>query len=358
MGLSRSDMVTMAGVSVMPMDTTERVILFILTVGTILGVVRFVATDGVAFLTWLTQLGVIKSDEKTYFGGIVHRAQRAALLPTLKAVGLDGYVARDVRLDLALEKNRQRLDHMAGPRPDIDLLRTANQWIIYSPDQEYFGNKYYWDLQEASYGRAPRRRQPLTDDIMTAWIERLKSSGRLDPFDVLLAPKIGNVILAQRVAERLHVELILYKSDSYSSKSMGPDITDFEGLNSYIRKERQEALKEDDYTYRALLFDDSCRGGRKLVAAANRFNELIEQHSDIRFMRITEAVVLLHIKSSNEPDPEIRNHSFKVHALISAGDDEMAQLKSNPSRAKFRLLVKSCKEDTSCDISRDLFIDA
>ena len=233
-----------------------------------------------------------------------------------------------------LAEGRARFTHLT--RPDIYLLQRIVDYVEPIDGEPVLKNKFQTTLMEAMPDVAGNC---FLDECMGSWIEQLKQARVFDSFDILLSLKAGNSLFATRVAEKLGMPLLQYRSDTYlratnvyDNSANGnvntEDVSEmnFEGLKGQrTRFAEILAHRARGSKLRVLLVDDVFRGFRQLNEAVEMFNALCDRDEGKDFDPIQHVVVLVHVQAS---DAIVYNNQLKVHALISIGDPQMEKLYS------------------------------
>ena len=102
----------------------------------------------------------------------------------------------------------------------------------------------------------------------------------------------------------------------------------------------------------AIAVDDNCTGGSSLCHAMRSFNELIKA-KDYPITPVKHAVVLFAVKSDNTRQ-NFLNDGFELHALLSLGGDEMAELLRCHTKEIKHIDVKRLKQGFGCKSSLEL----
>jgi hypothetical protein len=126
-----------------------------------------------------------------------------------------------------------------------------------------------------------------------------------------------------------------------------PHVTDFEGLRRFLSEGRHP-----DRLFKAIAVDDNCTGGSSLCHAMRSFNELIAA-KDYPITPVKHAVVLFVVKSDNTEHNFLRDE-FELHALLSLGENAMAELLRCQEKDIRHLDVKRFKHVFACESSLQL----
>lgn len=248
------------------------------------------------------------------------------------ALHIDGVTARRLRHAAdTVGRQASTLGKELQTRPDLAFLRRMKPWIYnFTGATNYRGSAYYVDIMGASHQR--RVNEPSLEQILVSWLSRLQSSGVIPVFDVVLVPKDGSPLLAERVARSTDKPLIVCKGERDRSRVSRPDAeapheTDFEGLRAFLDGQTPTIRNP---TYHAVAIDDSCANGSQLASAGIRFNELITTDSQrYPFTPLEHAVVLFRVKRADGVDNSDFEHArLSLHALLAVGDDELSMIKN------------------------------
>lgn len=337
-----------------------------LVIMTVIALLGFLVGDISTFAQTMLERGFVDDSSKGPAGWLAKVGRRAGLrtvLPVLESTGIDGAIAGEIRRTLLDQRVRKSTLVTIRDRPDQAFLALAQRWIVdlsSTPGTNYGGNQYYWDLMAASSIDSIDDGTHTVADVMSNWIFRLRDAGRIGSFDVVVAPKDGNVHLAQLVAAQLQRPLILAKGDNDNARvarnpQTKPHITDFEGLGPYVDHQVRRHPFRQDHVYRALLIDDSCRGGSVLSRTMRQFNALLPDLSDRgrTFEPIHGAVILFRIR------PNVRGAAdstagFTLRALVSVSQDDLVKILGSQQPAKDKDLLKECTKDSCCQDSREI----
>lgn len=349
------------------METVETgTIAIALVIMTIVAVLGFLVGDISTFAQTLLERGFIDDSSKGPAGWLARVGRRAGLrtvLPVLESTGIDGAIAGEIRRTLVDQRVKKSTLVAISDRPDQAFLALAQRWIVdlsSTPGTNYGGEKYYWDLMAASSADSADDAGTSVADVMSNWIFRLRDSGRIKSYDVVVAPKDGNVHLAQLVAAQLQRPLILAKGDNDNARvartpATKPHITDFEGLGPYIDHQVRRHAYRQEHVYRALLIDDSCRGGSVLTRTMRQFNALLPDLAarGRTFEPIQDAVILFRIKPKTRGAADSAPN-FALRALVSVGQSELLKIIESQQPLKDKDLLKECTKDECCKDSREI----
>jgi hypothetical protein len=186
---------------------------------------------------------------------------------------------------------------------------------------------YYIDTMGAMFNSDPGC-EPFAN-LLTLWIGRLIKEGVISQFDCVLANKDGNLTLANKVFSYFsssgNLGFFACKGPRDSSRvkrtdNQAPHITDFEGLRFYLDEKGNSVGRR----LRVLAIDDNCTAGTTLCTAIKQFNILTE-NMRLPFEPISDAVVLFTVKDARTAET-FRDHSIRLHAIVSLGKAEMQKL--------------------------------
>jgi hypothetical protein len=123
-----------------------------------------------------------------------------------------------------------------------------------------------------------------------------------------------------------------------------PHDTDFEGMRALFAEERNP-----DRPLRVIAVDDNCTGGSSLCYAMRSFNELVKAQG-YQIVPVKHAVMLFTVKSE-DTETNFRNDKFELHALLSLGGDEMAELRRTENKKVEHLDAARFKHGFGCESS-------
>lgn len=297
----------------------------------------------------------------SWLGRMAIRSQTTRMIPILEVIGLDEFAEKALRVTSnELGRRSRNNSHPPLGRPDIEFLKRARDWVyqLESP-YNYKGSSYYLDMMGALDGR--QQYQLSIDQIFEAWINRLVKEAVIPEFDVLLAPKDGNVLLCREVAKRLDKPLILCKGTKDRAwigraDEEQPHITDFEGLRVFYERQGQK-VSHPRRKYRALIIDDSCANGTQLTVAAKGFNALVSSKDlsgQISFDAVTKCVVLFRATAGKVSKANFDSANLALHALVAVGPKELEFLASKtPNEGQVNAMFKS--DPFSCASSSTIY---
>jgi hypothetical protein len=199
--------------------------------------------------------------------------------------------------------------------------------------------------------------------LLDEWVSELERREVIPPFDLVLAPKDGNVTLVRQFllhnspnGERVG---IICKGDKDRSRvkreSQLPHETDFDGFEVFLKESAslQRARQNPVYSLNVIAVDDNCTGGSSLCHAMQEFNDLVTLRN-LPINRVRDAVVLFGVKSE-KTESNFMSRGFHLHALLSLGRDDMAQLLTNQPTELLET-VSSFKKGFGCESSRQFAI--
>ena len=304
----------------------------------------------------IVKFGFVKPDGK--LGRQVRTSRFHKVLPTLEALGLDEAVRTAIRKAAGPAK-ASKISDTDLSRPDLAFLKRTQSWIrILEQPYAYKSTPFYLDLMGAIDGREDH--ELGMDQIFCAWIEALISASALKDFDILIAPKDGNVLLSKKVADALHKPLILCKGVEDKSRIDRPDAktphdSDFEGFRALYKS--RGPRRSDGQAYRALIIDDSCKNGSQLAALAKSFNALCsteEVRDRMQFAEAISAVVLFRSLAGNVANHQLNDAGVSLHALVAVGPRQL-ELLSQGSTGIGTSLSKFKDDPNSCEQSIAIF---
>ncbi|MEX2197074.1 MAG: hypothetical protein WD844_17515 [Thermoleophilaceae bacterium] len=274
--------------------------------------------------------------EQSRLGRMTKRAEVARARLLLQSLGIEREALERYRAaGDPLGRQARKLSKEVADRPDISFLRRLKRWTYELPSPyTYRGSPYYLDMMGAVYQREPY--EAALEQIFLSWLNILIERGAVPHFDCVLAPKEGNPLLARAVAKVSQKHLILCKGENDRSLVTRPaddaaHETDFEGLRAFLTEEDQKGRPAEP-RYRAVVIDDSCRGGSQICSAVRRFNEYVET-SKLPFARVGDVVVLFRVKdaSGQAGNRGFQGQDLHLHALLAVGPEELKFLAEVPS---------------------------
>lgn len=339
-----------------PLNTTILLVLGIagfFTVVPLLVVALSAVRDELVAQGWVSR--------SSWLGRMAIRSETAKTIPILQAIGLDEFAENALRnTSDALGRHARNNSQTLLGRPDIEFLKRAKDWVYrLDTPYNYKGSYYYLDMMGALEGR--KKDQLSLDQIFEAWLSRLGRETLIPSFDVILAPKDGNILLCREVAKRLNKPLILCKSSGDRAwvdraEEEKPHETDFEGLRVFYER---QALKvaHSHRKYKALIIDDSCANGTQLTRAAMGFNALISLphiREHITFEPLSHCVVLFRAIAGAASKTNFENANLALHALVAVGPKELEfLLNRTPNASETKKMFKS--DTFSCASSTTIY---
>ena len=263
-------------------------------------IVFILALDGIR--ACIAYLGIIDRDLPV-IGRIIYGKYDASVIKTaLKELGYSKEEA--VKLSQKLKKENNSVNNV--PRHD-----TARHLI-------YLLSKYTYEFEDTiSYGLiAPQRERSYSnyyistmdavhnatdlEKLSVIMIRLIYSVMKNQSIDFIIVPKGGNPLLAQHVAQKLNILLIIAK-DRNDSARPPQDKKDsklfairYEGLNELIKKNRDKGKK-----CRGIVLDCNTSGATQLTNIVKEFNQFVDV-CDYPIEHLTYAFVLFKLVKINK----------------------------------------------------------
>lgn len=283
-----------------------------------------------SFVEW----GVFGPDTP-FVGRLVQRSiehERIKILRILDHAGI-GVAERSAIRD-AYTGARLLTAGAAGQQSALEprLLTLLRPCIVQLGEGEFWGksqqNKHYLDTMGAM--RAEGRNQLA--EIMYDFLQTLLTSGRIRPFQCILANKDGNPALARKVAEMFLPQSDLVcisckgEKDKSRIRSSKPGFTphplDLEGRYAFLGAKRESVNSVE--TFRAIVLDDNCAGGSSLCSIVRRVNALVRS-DELPFEPVTHVVTLFNIRDSKTQE-NFEQEGAQLHTLVALDNEDMKYL--------------------------------
>lgn len=232
------------------------------------------------------------------------------------------------------------------------LLVELKQWTVQLDDKFSYKNsgQYYVDTMGAmSFAGTD---VPRLASFLDEWVVALEKDGIIPSFDIALILKEGNVTLARQFLMRSSPEGcrlgIVCKGANDKSRVQRdlpiPHETDFEGLRGVFIADRPSQRP-----WTVIAVDDNCTEGESLCHAMRTFNELI-QIKNYPIAPVKHAVVLFAVKSEKTGE-NFSRHAFELHAVLSLGRNELAEIQRCPERELKKVDITTFKQGFGCKSS-------
>lgn len=308
----------------------------------------------------LLQFGFLSRD--SWLGRQASRGQTNQVVAGLEALGLDDRIARSIRASLSPPKRRlERALNASASREDVVFLTLAKAWIYrLDAPYNYKGASYYLDIMGAI--SSPPVGTHRLDQVFAQWIVRAASYEQCDLPDAFLAPKDGNVLLCQAVAERFNLPLILCKGERDNSlvdraDPTEPHVTDFEGLQAFLTANKSKA-RLHGHRYSFWVIDDSCSGGSQIVSLIRRFKRWVEltvAETGWDVSSIDTVFVLFRATARSPKGDALSGNGLKLHALVSLGENELASLSRLSPKKICKRMAEFKLDEFACEVSLKTF---
>lgn len=342
----------------------ERITLIVVGISGLVVTLVLVAAAATELRDDLVNRGWISENSK--LGGMSVRAQHEKVWRVLQQIGFKPHHFEGVAFVGDRESARRRLGGTdLARRPDEYLIRAIKPWTReLSPPYSFEGTgRFYVDTMGAIH--SPRTYGPSLVEIMDAWLSHLQRLEMVPSFDCVLTSKDGNPFLARYLCERLYGSssgrAIVCKGTEDPSRVKRESwahvhITDFEGLE--VLGQENESVTANR-KLRAIALDDNCTTGGSMCSAIRRFNEFVLDPSNSQrypVEPIKSAVVLFVVKS------DVTRQNFaavgvRLHALLSLGEKEMEQIRSEPVEKLIRDIRLFKVDDLACQASNLLHLN-
>lgn len=207
---------------------------------------------------------------------------------------------------------------------------------LISPEKQISYSKYYINTMDAVHNDNDLEELSL---IMTRLIE--KNINNCKP-DFIIVPKGGNPLLAQNIARKLKLKLVIAKDKNDSARP--PQDTEEMKIFSI----RYEGIKELLYCnerkkYSGILIDCNTSGGTQLINIVKEFNNFIEK-CNVPIEPISKAFVLFKLvkydsnKIEVKIDKQFDDINCKLYRIYDLDEEDKKALKTMPTEEYYEVL--------------------
>lgn len=169
---------------------------------------------------------------------------------------------------------------------------------LIAPDKMTSYSKYYINTMDAVHNEKD------LEELSTIMIRLMESTLKRTEIDFIIVPKGGNPLLAQNIARKLNINLIIAKDQNDSARP--PQNAEEEKIFNIRYEGIKELLsKGKDKKYKGVLIDCNTSGGTQLINIVKEFNNFIDNCNG-PIEHITKAYVLFKLVKYDSNNNEIK----------------------------------------------------
>lgn len=258
-----------------------------------------------------------------------------------------GYNAQEIE-KLRLANTRRHYLTMGITEPEVKrrLLSILSSNVVSFDVEIKYGNstpsqsRFYIDTMSASLN--PEGLIDMTEIMLYLLSRRTQDA---PPIDFVLAPKSGNVLLAQSVAKNLSVRCIYRKSANNNSRARFASTgIDREGTNfKVVNLEGFEQVKSYALACGRPLYgvclDCNCSGGGEMVNTVEEFNRVADTMPDL-FRKVSEGFILYRPDQSEIKSRCADGSPITLTRYFDLTEKQKEILSSKPNDAKIAKLAE------------------
>lgn len=221
-------------------------------------------------------------------------------------------------------------------------FRDEISYGLIAPQKTLSYSKYYINTMDAVHNSSD------LDDLTTIMVRLIDSIIGDRKIDFIIVPKGGNPLLAQNIARRFNLLLIIAKDQNDSARP--PDNIEeakiftirYEGLNELLKKDSQGTKKK----YRGIVLDCNTSGGTQLTNIVQEFNRFVDA-CGCNVEHLSQVYVLFKlVKINKESKKEIKiDQQFldigcQLYRFFDLDEDDKERLAGLPGKDYYEELEK------------------